>query len=189
MRPFRPINAEQAGPAVGGASPSPTWWLGPRPSFYAPNPISGCVVVADGGIEVAPARKVRGPGGAVQAWDGRPARCTGARPIGLADGGGLLLRVSGSRSTRQRDERDSKKKTITLRILSKKYSIDWGACVDRKKKARSSNVMTRLSSGRLRCAYQPRPYFGPNVWRTVMGRIAVRVLNDYSSSSCAISVR
>src|ERR1700722_16185983 len=85
MRPFRPINAEQAGPAVGGASPSPTWWLGPTPTFYAPNPISGCVVVADGGIEVAPARKVRGPGGAVQAWDGRPARCTGARPIGLAD--------------------------------------------------------------------------------------------------------
>src|ERR1700685_3089260 len=48
----RPINAEQALPAVGGASPSSTGWSEPTPTFYAPNPISGCVVVADGGIEV-----------------------------------------------------------------------------------------------------------------------------------------
>ena len=43
----------------------------------------------------------------------------GARPIGLADVGGLLLRVSGSRSIRQRDERDSKKKNITLYLLAR----------------------------------------------------------------------
>src|SRR3984957_1963295 len=81
---IRPINRRTGFACRGWGVAVMTGWSGPTPTFYAPNPISGFLVAADGGIEFAPARNVPGAGGAVQAWDGRPARCTGARPDWLA---------------------------------------------------------------------------------------------------------
>src|SRR3984957_6664516 len=64
------------------------------------------------GVSVSLAERFRlGTGGR------RDAR--GARPSCMADVGGLLLRDSGSRSVGQRDERDSKKKKITLYLLAR----------------------------------------------------------------------
>src|ERR1700722_19727834 len=83
MRPFRSINRRTGFACRGWGVAVITGWLGPTPTFYAPNPISGFLVAADGGIEFAPARIVREPG--ERSGLGREAaRRTGARPGWLA---------------------------------------------------------------------------------------------------------